>query len=121
MLLLAPDTVSLFVKGTPDSHGWATADLSAPVWTGTGSLQRYAGRTDAGADQGGGHGPYDPNTGGLATIYLPPDAPVADGAVAEVGSLHFYLSQSRPVTDPTGTGHLDCWVATATGTDGWPP
>jgi len=121
MLLLAADPVTLYHRSaTADEHGWAVPDLSASIWTGTGSLQRTQGRSDAGAGQGGGHGPYDPNAGALAALYLPPDAPVADGVIAEVGGQHFYLSQSRPVHDPRGSGDLDCWVATATGTEGWP-
>ena len=40
---------------------------------------------------------------------------------AEVRGEHYHLSQARPVTDPRGTGDLDCWAATATWTDGWPP
>ena len=119
-LLLAPVTVTLYEEAAaPDGHGWAVPDLSGPVWAGAGSLQSQPGRTDAGADQGGGHGPYEPRSGALATLYLPPDAPVADGVIAEVGGQHYALSQARPVTDPTGTGALDCWVATATGTDKW--
>ena len=54
-------------------------------------------------------------------IFLPPEAPVRDGQVAEVRGEHYHLSQARPVTDPRGTGDLDCWAATATWTDGWPP
>jgi hypothetical protein len=120
-LLLGADAVTLYREATAaDAHGWALADLSAPVWTGAGSFQRSPGRTDARADQGGGHGPYDPRSGALALLYLPPDAPVADGLIAEVGGQTFALSQTRPVHDPRGTGDLDCWVAVATGTGGWP-
>ena len=120
-VLLGADQVTLYRAAPPDAHGWALPDLSSPVWTGAGSFQRAQGRTDAGAAQGGGHGPYDPNAGALATIYLPPGAPVADGLIAEVGGEHYWLGQARPVHDPRGTGDLDCWVATATGTVGWPP
>ena len=121
MLLLAPDAASLFQASGADQHGWALADVSTPVWTGKCSFQRYAGSTDSGAQQGGGHGPYDPNTSQVAVIFLPPEAPVRDGQVAEVRGEHYHLSQARPVTDPRGTGDLDCWAATATWTDGWPP
>jgi len=121
-LLLAPSTVALYEETpAPDAHGWALPDLSAPVWQGQGSLQRSPGRSDGQAAQGGGHGPYDPNAGALAQLYLPPDAPVADGVIAEVDGQHYWLSQARPVRDPRGGGGLDCWVATATGTGGWPP
>ena len=121
MLLLAPDAVSLFQASGADAHGWAQADVANPVWAGSGSFQRQAGSTDSGAQQGGGHGPYDPNTSQVAVIFLPPEAPVRDGQVAEVRGEHYHLSQARPVTDPRGTGDLDCWAATATWTDGWPP
>jgi hypothetical protein len=119
-LLLGAETVTLYPGAGQDTHGWATAG-SSPVWTGAGNLQRSPGRSDPRAEAGGGHGPYDPRTGELATLYLPPDAPLSDGLVAEVGGRHFALSQARLTLDPTGSGALDCWVAVATGTDGWAP
>jgi hypothetical protein len=118
-LLLAPDYVALYTPpGTADEHGWALADAAAePDWAGQGSLQRAPGRSDDAAGQGGGHGPRDPAASALAVIFLPTDAPVADGTIAEVGGQWWALSQTRLVGDPRGTGDLDCWAATATQTD----
>ena len=72
---------------------------------------------------GGGHGPYDPQVGLVATLYLPPEAgPVTDGMVAQVAGASYVLSQCRWAADPTSsTGGVGCWVATCTGTDGWGP
>lgn len=115
-LLLAADAVTLYAATGADGHGWATADLSTPLWSGAGSLQTSAGRVSALAGDGGGAGPYSPAHSSSAQLYLPPDAPVADGVIAEVRGEHYALSQSRLVTDPTGSAALDCWAATATGT-----
>jgi hypothetical protein len=115
-LLLAVDQVELFAPPPgSDEHGWAL-EPTAQVWTGPGNLQRAPGRADAYAGTGGGHGPYDPAHSSLAVLYLPPDAPVADGVLAVIGGQSFALSQARYVTDPRGSGDLDCWTATATGT-----
>ena len=117
-LLLAPDSVALYAPQGADGHGWAQLDDSSPpVWEGAGNLQRSPGRADARAADAGGHGPADPAHSQLATLYLPMDAPVADGAVVVIGGQRFALSQARKVTDPTGSGWLDCWAATATGVD----
>jgi len=118
-LLLAPDVVALYPGGGSDSHGWALPDNAAPVWEGPGNLQPVPGRSDAGAADGGGHGPYDPAHGAAAVIYLPPDAPVADGIAAVVRGQGWVLSQARLIEDPAGMD-LTCWVATATGVDTWP-
>jgi len=118
-VLLDPAQVTLYDAGGADAHGWKLPPTS-PIWTGRGSLQAQPGATDALASAGGGHGPYDPRAGASAVLYLPADAPVADGLVASVGSQSFYLSASRFVTDPRGTGDLDCWVANATSADDWP-
>ncbi len=120
MLLLAADTITLFAAGAADTHGWAQPGTTA-AWTGQGSLQAGPGRTDPLAADAGGHGPFAPQHGLLAVLYLPPDAPVTEGMVAEVGGQHYHLSQARLVKDPLGSGGLDCWVAVATGTDDWPP
>jgi len=120
VLLLSPAQVALYDQAAdPDTHGWAQPDLSAPVWQGQCSYQPGPGPSDPRASEGGGAGPYEPNAAALATLYLPPDAPVADGMVAVVGSQHLALARARLVTDPTGTGQLDCWVAEGHGTDGW--
>ena len=71
------------------------------------------GRSDSLAREGGGAGPFDPNFNDLAILYLPPDAPVTEGMIAQIGTEKWSLSQVRLVTDPTGTGDLDCITATA--------
>jgi hypothetical protein len=112
-LLLAVDQVTLYAPPPgSDAHGWAL-EPTAQVWAGAGNLQRTPGRSDVFAAAGGGHGPHAPNVQPGAILYLPPGAPVADGVVAEIGGQRFALSQARYVTDPRGTGDLDCWVATA--------
>jgi len=122
MLLLAPDLVTLY-SGPPaaDAHGWAAAP-AAQVWQGQGNLQAGPGRSDNAAAAAGGHGPYDPAHSGLATLYLPPDVPLAEGMVALVGGISYALSQVRLAGDPVnpGTGGLGCWVATATEAGQWP-
>lgn len=120
MILLAPEPVALYAAEGADSHGWALPG-SAELWAGHGTLQAAPGVSDGLAGAGGGHGPYDPRSGASATLYLPPDAPVADGLVATVAGRRFYLSQTRLVTDPRGTGDLDCYVATATESGQWVP
>jgi hypothetical protein len=118
-LLLGADQVTLYPAGSAaDSHGWALAGTPA-AWQGSGSLQTSPGMSADTAAQGGGHGPYDPNATRLATLFLPPDAPVAEGCVADVRGERYHLTQVRLVTDPTGTGGLDCWAASATGTSTW--
>jgi len=118
-LLLGTDPVTLFAASGSDGHGWALAG-SAQLWQGTGNLQRSPGRSDPHSDAGGGSGPYDPRAGELATLYLPPSAPVADGLAADVGGRRYYLSQTRYISDPTGTAALDVWAATATESGQWP-
>jgi hypothetical protein len=116
-LLLAPDDVALYAGTASDAHGWAGVELGAPLWNGQGNLQRQPGRTDPLAAGGGGLGPADPNVITSAALFLPMDAPVADGVLAVIGGQRFALGQVRKVTDPTGSGWLDCWAATATGVD----
>jgi hypothetical protein len=116
---LAPSPVTLYSPPPgADAHGWAL-EPTAQVWTGQGSLQPGPARSDALAAQGGGHGPHDPKWSALGVLYLPPDAPVTEGMVAAVGGEHYAVSQARLVTDPRGTGDLDCWTATVTGTSTW--
>lgn len=117
-VLLATDPVTLYDAPGSDGHGWALPG-SVPLWQGSGSLQRSPGRSDPHSAAGGGSGPYDPNAGEAATLYLPADCPVADGLAADIAGRRFHLSQSRYVTDPTGSGALDCWVATATESGQW--
>ena len=118
-LLLDPQPVTLYASTGADGHGWESApDL--PLWTGQGSLQAAPGVSDALAAGGGGAGPYAPRAGAAAVLYLPPDAPVTDGLVATVAGRSYYLGRSRLVTDPTGSGDLDCYVAEATSADEWP-
>lgn len=124
MLLLARDAVTLYPAGvSDDAHGWAEpGDAAAPLWTGTGNFQGRPGRSATLAADSGGHGPFDPLAGAAGVLYLPPDAPVEDGMLAELRGQRFALSQAFYVTDPADPGGaLDCWAAVATGLDGWPP
>jgi hypothetical protein len=114
MLLLARDPVTLYASASGDSHGWATGDPGPPLWTGTGNLQRAPGRSDPLAGDAGGGGPFAPASIATSVLFLPPDAPVADGLIADVAGQRFALSQTRIVADPRGTADLDCWTATAT-------
>jgi hypothetical protein len=119
-LNLGADQVTLYSPPAgADAHGWALAPTAA-VWAGLGSLQPVPGRSDDAAGPGGGHGPHDPARSRLALLYLPPAANPADGMVAHIGGEQYALSQCRIVTDPRGTGELDCWTATATGTSTYP-
>jgi hypothetical protein len=116
-LLLAPDCVQLFAPDAADAHGWVLPGAD-PVWHGPGNLQALAGGSDPQAAAGGGHGPYDPAAAPAAVLYLPGDALVADGDVAEVGGRAWVLSQVRYVADPLGNG-IGCWVASAAATGSW--
>jgi hypothetical protein len=109
-LLLAADEVALYPPGGADPHGWALPG-AAPSWRGRGSWQPGPGASDPGAADRGGHGPQGPATVALGQLFLPPEAPVADGVVALVGGRRYALSQTRLVRDPRGTGDLDCWAA----------
>jgi hypothetical protein len=120
-LLLARDDVTLYPAAAPgDDHGWA-APGTDPAWAGTGNFQARPGRSATLAADAGGHGPYDPLAGSAGVLYLPPDAPVEDGMVAELRGARYALSQCYRVPDPIAGGALDCWAAIATGLDGWPP
>jgi hypothetical protein len=118
MLLLAPDTVDLHgPSSTEDKYGWAQPD-DGVVWTGQGNLQLAGGTSDPRAAEGGGGGPYQPRYNSLGQLYLPADAPVTEGAIADVGSKQYVLSQTRIVADPVNLG-LDCWVCTVTEVTSW--
>jgi hypothetical protein len=119
-LLLAEDSVTLYPAGYPDGHGWVMPE-GEPIWHGLGNLQPTPGRHDPRAAEGGGHGPFAPEAGEVATLYLPPDAPVADGVWAEVRGVSWYLSQARLMADPFGLGgDLTCWQVNAASTSRWP-
>jgi len=112
-LMLGADQVTLFSPPAgADEHGW-TLPATAQVWQGSGNLQRLPGRSDPLMREGGGQGPFGPNVVDTAMLYLPSDAPVSEGMVAEVRGERYVLSQVHPVLDPTGTGGLDCLVASA--------
>jgi hypothetical protein len=113
-LLLGADWVTLLAPATDDPHGW-TLPGTTVLWEGSGNLQRAAGQTDIGMGTGGGQGPFNPNWAELGQLFLPPDAPVVDGVIAQVGGTQYVLRQCRPVHDPRGTGDLDCWVAVVNG------
>lgn len=112
-LLLAPDHVLLYQRSDlGDAHGWGLPGADA-AWEGDGNLQQQAGRSDVQANDGGGHGPYDPAYGGTGTLYLPEDAPAEEGMAAVCQGRRWYLSQVRPVLDPLGNGS-GCLVASVT-------
>jgi hypothetical protein len=121
-LLLGADDVTLFKPDAADGHGWALPG-TAPAWSGKGNLQLDAGRSDPEAAAGGGRGPYAPGASMTGQLFLPPDAEPAEGMAALVNGQPWALSQVRAIADPVeghGSG-IACWVATATGTAGWPP
>jgi hypothetical protein len=117
-VLLATHEVTLYPAGERDARGWVLPG-DEPVWWGLGALQQQPGVSDPRAMEGGGHGPHDPARDRVAQLYLPADAPVADGMTAMIDGQPWALSQTRIVRDPVG-GPLDCWAATATGTWTWP-
>jgi hypothetical protein len=117
MLLLAPDTVTLYPAGPADSHGWRLPG-AVPTWAGPGNLQLGPGLTDVAAADSGGHGPHDPASAETGTLYLPPAASPAEGMTAVVRGAPFTLGQVRYVSDPlAAAGGVGCWVATATSTE----
>jgi hypothetical protein len=112
-VLLPTDDVALFAAGVPDAHGWVGAgddNAAAPMWSGRGALQLSAGITAPGASQGGGAGPFAPAMTPLGSVFLPPDAPVADGMVLTARGRRYVLSSTHLVVDPIGAGN-DCMVA----------
>jgi hypothetical protein len=120
MLLLAPDTVDLHAPSTTqDNCGWAEPDPGGVVWTGLGNLQLDAGTSDPRQHTAGGSGPYDPACGLSGQLFLPTDAPIAEGVTVECRGHQFIASQVRTVVDPAGSG-LDCIMSTVTGVEQWP-
>jgi len=121
-LHLAADEVTLHPPGDLDEHGWRNPDdFPVPAWTGTGNLQLAPGVSDPRAAAGGGHGPHGPARDETGTLYLPADAPAADGWTAQVRGRVFVLSQVRLITDPASPGGgIACQAATVTTTDTWP-
>jgi hypothetical protein len=119
-LLLGRDQVALYPPaGLEDAHGWRLPGAAAD-WEGIGNLQLQPGVSDPRAAGGGGRGPHDPARDRQGTLYLPADAPVADGWTAVVRGEAYALSQVRMVADPLGGDGLDCHAATATGISDWP-
>lgn len=113
-LLLRPDQVALYSPaGGSDEHGWELAGTRS-VWDGHGNYQPGPGWSDPTARDAGGRGPHAPAGTDTGNLYLPPEAPVADGMVAVVNGTAFTLGQARLVRDPRGVGDLDCWVTAAT-------
>jgi hypothetical protein len=110
MILLPTDFVELFAPGHTDGHGWRLPQDAEPYWSGGGSLQLAAGRSDPRARTGG-FGPSDPIAAETGVLYLPPAASPAEGSGARIRGSLFTLSQVRLVSDPTGGG-LGCWAAT---------
>lgn len=108
-VLLATDDLELYPAGAADEHGWVDTGAAA-IWAGRGSLQIVAADTGPGADDGGGHGPFDPASTPNGLVYLPADAPARDGSALEARGERWVLSQVRYVADPAGLG-LDCLVA----------
>ena len=119
MLLLFPDTVDLHGPlSTVDTYGSAEPD-PVVVWTGPGNLQLNGGVSDPRASDGGGAGPYDPAQAPAGQLFLPDDAPVAEGCVADIRGAQYVLSQTYLAVDPVA-GDLGCWVATAREVSSWP-
>lgn len=121
MLLLAGTQVVIRAPGTTlDEHGWELPPDRLPVWwRGEGNFQPSPGITETAALDGGGNGPYEPLRRRSGELYLPSEARLCDGAVAELDGSQWVLSQVRYLRDPTG-GPLGCWVATATEVAEWP-
>lgn len=118
-LLIANDAVVLYPAGGDDEHGWRLPDAE-PAWEGTGNLQLGPGASDPGAGDGGGAGPFAPAAAEAGQLFLPPDAGAADGMTAEIRGRLFVLSQVRLITDPRGSGELDCQQASVSAVSGWP-
>jgi hypothetical protein len=117
-LLLTPDHVVLYPAGELDPRGWREPG-DEPAWEGAGNLQLQPGITDPRAADGGGRGPHDPARDHTGQLYLPPDAPVADGMAAVVRGDTYWLGQTRLMEDPTAGARAACWVSTVTGTRTW--
>jgi len=124
-VLLPTDQVSAYASATPefDAHGWALP-ATGPFWAGQVALQLRAGSSDPAAADGGGHGPYQPNADQRGDLYAPVDCGIVDGTLIQAqrpfGDVWFICSQVRAVIDPTGTGNLNCLVATVSSVDDWP-
>lgn len=119
-LLLARDDVVLTAPDGLDEHGWRLPDGTEPLpWSGVGNLQLMPGISNPRAAEQGGRGPFGPARDNTGQLYLPADAPVADGVQAQVRGRRYVLAQARLVTDPVDA-NLTCWSATATSVDTWP-
>jgi hypothetical protein len=118
MILLPTDDVALYLSAEVDEHGWAT-EPNIPEWTGRGSLQLINGLTGTDAASSGGHGPFDPSAVGLGRVYLPPDAPAADGMTLGCRDTLYALSSVRLIPDPTGLT-ADAIVADVSAMTDWP-
>lgn len=114
-VLLATDRLELYPPAGADDHGWALGG-SEPVWSGRGALQLGAGSTAVGANLAGGHGPHDPLSSPVGAVYLPADAPAADGMVLSARGARYTLGSTRLVTDPAGAG-AECITAALVGYD----
>jgi hypothetical protein len=121
-LLLAADQVDLYPPSAgTDAHGWAVPGTAPPAWAGLGNLQLGPGPSDPRAAEGGGAGPFGPAAADHGTLYLPTDAPAADGCVAVVRGQAYVLSGTRLVPDPAAPdGGASCQAADVAGTARWP-
>jgi hypothetical protein len=108
-VLLACDQVTVWGPDTADDeHGWAEPTEPVQVWAGLGNVQESAvSRTDQGASEPGGGGPYDPVSLNSAVAYLPTDCGVAPGMLVDAHAQQWLVEAVRLVTDPTGGG-LGC-------------
>lgn len=118
-LLLPTDSAELFAAGSADEHGWVASDDTASLWSGPVSLQLGPGYTGLRAADEGGRGPFDPSSHELGSVYLPEDAPAADGMTIAVRGTVFALSAVRLVPDPIG-GVAGCLVASVSEVGTWP-
>jgi hypothetical protein len=118
-VLLPTDFVELYAPGELDGHGWR--DKSADVvWSGYGNLQLLASSSDPRAASGGGRGAYDPNYADAGDLYLPAEAPAANGQTAVIRGRLFALANVRTIIDPTiPPGGIGCTAAHVSATDVW--
>lgn len=112
MILLSPDPVRILsATAVDDAHGWAEAGAEVERWSGMGSCQETVPVWDGSAADRGGAGPFDPLAHAQCDLYLPTDAAVVAGDIAEAHGVRWLVTRVRTLPDPT-SGALDCQVVT---------